>query len=185
MLTQLCAKICYALKSYKQYPNVRSAWDGNYAMTQLDTFVADFNRELRKWVKKGYTTLRIHVSGDFYSIQYLFNILQIIVDNPDVTFYAYTKQWRDPDFVFGLTLLNMLPNCIVFASTDQETVNNKEKIPAGFKEAFVVSKKKHTSNNKLILCPQQAAKIESCEKCGLCFKSYHKQHDRGVVFIEH
>ena len=47
------------------------------------------------------THLRIHDSGDFYSIEYLNKWLQIAKDNKEVIFYAYTKSIK---FFKGLKL---------------------------------------------------------------------------------
>lgn len=183
--TDLCTKFCYALKSYKQYPNVRKAWWSNLAATRNNPdFVANFNTELAKWVKRGYAVVRLHVSGDFYSLEYLQAIGHIIIQNPEVTFYAYTKQWRDPDFIAPLEFLNALPNCTIFASTDQETIDAGEVPPDTLREAVVVARKGSTTTNA-IHCPQQTGKIASCEKCKFCFAPYHKKHNRGVAFIEH
>ena len=48
------------------------------------------------------THVRIHDSGDFYSIKYLSKWVQIANDNKDVIFYAYTKSIKF--FINGLKL---------------------------------------------------------------------------------
>lgn len=182
--TKLCTKFCYALKSYKQYPNVRTAWDGNYEASLQDDFVTLFNKELVRWTKKGFLTIRFHVSGDVYSLEYLDKLTSLVISNPNVTFYMYTKQWRDPDYLEGLEFMHALPNATVFASTDKETRDSREVPPSYLREAYVQPKDEKRSTS-LIQCPQQTDRVESCEKCGLCFKPFHKKHGRGVNFIEH
>jgi hypothetical protein len=47
---------------------------------------------LQAWVRNGGSAVRIHDSGDFYSEQYLYLWFAIAADNPQVLFYAYTKE---------------------------------------------------------------------------------------------
>jgi len=57
------------------------------------------NEEIRK---KKVTHIRIHDSGDFYSIAYLNKWISIATQNKDVIFYAYTKSIKF--FIDGLLL---------------------------------------------------------------------------------
>lgn len=55
---------CYALKAYKQYPNVRSAWHHNLEEFKRDSvkFFNDVTSQLKK--KKSLRRFRWHSSGD-------------------------------------------------------------------------------------------------------------------------
>ena len=47
---------------------------------------------LQNWIKIGGSAIRIHDSGDFYSVPYLYLWFAIAADNPEILFYAYTKE---------------------------------------------------------------------------------------------
>jgi hypothetical protein len=87
-----CGKDCYALKSHRQYPAVRAAWDGNFnemitedgrkaAFDQIDAFMA----------KSKPAYFRIHVAGDFLDADYMAAWLRIAIDHPCTKFLAFTK----------------------------------------------------------------------------------------------
>ena len=59
-----------------------------YTLSKQENFNELMNTEIQK---KKPTHIRIHDSGDFYSIKYLLKWVNIAMDNPDVIFYAYTK----------------------------------------------------------------------------------------------
>ena len=89
-----CAKDCYAIKSYRQYPSCKQGWDERFELTKndLESFVESINSQLSRTKKK---VVRIHCAGDFHSKEYIAAWKKIATDNPDVTFYGYSK-------VFGL-----------------------------------------------------------------------------------
>jgi hypothetical protein len=47
---------------------------------------------LQAWIRSGGAAVRIHDSGDFYSKTYLYLWFNIACNNPEVLFYAYTKE---------------------------------------------------------------------------------------------
>lgn len=83
-----CAKGCYAMSGFFLMPSVQKAYEKNWAATKSDTFVQDMSAEIVKTKAK---VIRIHASGDFYSLAYLNKWLAIVQTNPSVRFYAYTK----------------------------------------------------------------------------------------------
>jgi hypothetical protein len=83
-----CINGCYARGGFFLMPSVRKAYERNLQLTQSKDFVGLMVREIKvKQVK----IVRIHASGDFYSKGYLASWLKIMVQCPDVKFYAYTK----------------------------------------------------------------------------------------------
>ena len=70
-----------------------------YNITKQEDFVNLMNEEIKKKKAK---YIRIHDSGDFYSIKYLNKWLEIAKQNKDVIFYAYTKSIKF--FINGLKL---------------------------------------------------------------------------------
>lgn len=85
---QSCIKGCYARNGSYRLSVVKKAKERNLALSLTDSFVDTIDNEikLRKVIK-----LRVHDSGDFYSIKYLNDWATIASRNPQTLFYAYTK----------------------------------------------------------------------------------------------
>ncbi len=84
-----CVKYCYAQKgNYTRFPVVQQLMEQKYKISKTNSFIPLMNEEIRK---KKATYVRIHDSGDFYSIAYLNKWVTIANDNKEVIFYAYTK----------------------------------------------------------------------------------------------
>jgi len=115
-----CAQVCYARNGTYLFSNVLTAHTKNLRLT-LDEpvlFRELINKELshkrfkptnqprvmpegtkltddqwlQAWIHNGGAAVRIHDSGDFYSEAYLYLWFAIAADNPEVLFYAYTKE---------------------------------------------------------------------------------------------
>lgn len=97
-----CSKECYAMKAYAMYPAVRAACECNFKLLQRD---AGFNLFKKSMVyaltaqtrgNKGnrFELCRIHVSGDFYSADYMRAIFDIARACSHIKFWAYTKQYE-------------------------------------------------------------------------------------------
>ena len=84
-----CIKYCYAKKgNYTRFPVVQELMEKKYELSKTDNFVNLITNEI---IKKKAKYIRIHDSGDFYSVKYLNKWVQIAKDNKEVIFYAYTK----------------------------------------------------------------------------------------------
>ena len=88
-----CKNDCYALKSYRQYKNVRNSWDGNFeqAKTDLSGYMTDLYVYLDK---KRPRLFRWHVSGDILSHEYLVCMFSIAKSFPETKFLAFTKMFN-------------------------------------------------------------------------------------------
>lgn len=88
-----CKKICYAKKGNYQFPSKKDACKDNLIASQQDDFiqrmVATINGIKANNEKPLY--VRVHASGDFYSVEYARKWAEIARQCPSVTFYAYTK----------------------------------------------------------------------------------------------
>ena len=91
-----CVIGCYAKAgAYIWTPTVK-AYEWRLAQTKLNTFhtdmVAAINKKLKTATRKGQQlVIRVHDSGDFYSLNYARTWLHISHEFPTVRFYAYTK----------------------------------------------------------------------------------------------
>lgn len=100
-----CAKTCFALKAMRAYPSARHAWEVNekLAREQLHLLevllVAQIEEALgTKKAKEHGLYVRIHVSGDFFSQDYLNMWVRVASRFPEVRFWAYTKVAHLLDF---------------------------------------------------------------------------------------
>lgn len=83
-----CAKGCYATQGAYKFSNVAKVFEARLKLAQSPRFANIIHAEIKR---RKVERLRIHDSGDFFSIEYLERWLGIIRANPTVQFYAYTK----------------------------------------------------------------------------------------------
>lgn len=83
-----CAKGCYARQGAYIWGNVSPAFERRLALSQSPEFIDVLDAEIKR---RKVSRLRIHDSGDFYSKQYRDAWYTIMMRNPLVEFYAYTK----------------------------------------------------------------------------------------------
>lgn len=96
--TEMCKKRCFAKKN-ETFKCVRDSRHRNLEETKKETFVQDMINHLeyqlqRPKMKDKKMFVRIHTSGDFYSLNYLIkwiNITEYFKGNNKILFQAYTK----------------------------------------------------------------------------------------------
>lgn len=161
-----CKAACYAVNLDRLWPNVAARWAENLVAVQLGKMPIIGHR-----VKY----FRIHVSGDFYSAQYVRQWIRLVRQHPDVLFWGYTRSWRVKRMLPALEDLRGEPNVQLFASTDGSIT---EPTPAGWRVAFIED---DVARYTGYACPEQSGRKGSCLECGYCFKGR-----RGNVgFVEH
>jgi hypothetical protein len=84
----VCAKGCYAQSGTYLWSNVSQAYEARLEATKQDDFIDRMVNEIKS---RKIAKVRIHDSGDFYSLEYLDKWLSIMAQLPSVKFYAYTK----------------------------------------------------------------------------------------------
>ena len=98
--TAQCEHSCYARKAEKAYPDCLPAREKNLLFSRSPLFVPFMVRALHyvaalpAYRSAKHITVRIHESGDFYSVDYLEKWLDIAAacrDIPNMDFAAYTK----------------------------------------------------------------------------------------------
>ena len=85
-----CKAFCYATVGQQAFASGVKRRAAAFKATLSPTFVQDMHTEIQRWKKK-IKAIRVHDSGDFYSMDYLKAWLQIARLNPAVKFYAYSK----------------------------------------------------------------------------------------------
>lgn len=190
--TSECKKICYAAKIERIYKNAAKAYEINMAAIDDPAFVPTLAAEITNLVKKKHTdTFRWNVSGDITNIKYLLNMKQIMMHFPNITFYAYTRNWALPNWIPHLENIKKLANFTLLASMDDEHLTKNMFPPPEWRIAYVgnktVSEFAALVNKKVIVCPNQANKTKAilCDKCNYCFNPKLLATTNSVYFIKH
>lgn len=165
-----CSKHCYAYRFERRRPNCRDAYSRNLVLTwHPDEFV----EAMLQVIPKKLPQCRIHVSGDFYSVEYIEAWQRICGEYPHTLFWCYTRSWNVPDLLPALEKLRDLPNVQLFASTDP----SMPLPPKGWRVAFIEEDPRASG----LRCLEQYGRKPSCLECGYCF-----QQQRGdVIFKTH
>lgn len=89
----VCGAFCYAKNGTYLFKNVRKAHLDklDLVLNHSEKWIEMVNTELKKNKYKG-KWIRIHDAGDFFDITYTRNWFRIMKANPEVNFYAYTKE---------------------------------------------------------------------------------------------
>jgi hypothetical protein len=188
--TPECESICYASRPVAERGVVAEMWRKNTDTSEVPPIPADA------------TLLRLHVSGDFDSVDYITNWILRLTERPDVTCWAYTRSWRVETLLPALERLRALPNVQLIASMD---VSTPILPPAGWRRAWidgdpragtVLTIDAHTEaaegitawalertadGVKSLICPEETKAVANCEQCGFCFKG--ERND--VTFLQH
>lgn len=162
-----CASTCYAVKSYRQYPNVKTAWDRNldFAKNDLSTMASHLYKQLKHTRQK---VVRIHSSGDFISQAYVDMWADLIETFSHIKFYTYSKSTHRFDFskLESLSNFNMVNSIL----------------PDGNKNYGSLEYCKEAQRNfNSFICPATVkdSKVTCNNGCDYCI------HSKNVVFIEH
>jgi hypothetical protein len=114
--TDLCRRACYAKKNSFAYPSVQTAYRRNKAMADKPWFADCMTAELKHRMVR---IVRIHVSGDFYSVEYTRKWHTIVAACPDARFFAYTRSWAVDAMLYDLIQLSRFPNMALWWSVDR------------------------------------------------------------------
>lgn len=177
-----CEAVCYATKGNHLYPSVKESRINSYAVSKEENFSEKMVYTIRyhlttKRYKGNVMLLRIHESGDFYSIQYLRKWVKIwreLYDVNSVHFVFYTKS-----FPFFLKLneeekavINSMMekgtlsmNLSIDDTTSREQMSNYLKMIQAFPLANTYRVTKHASEK------DDKCDCANCAKCGACNKA--------------
>ncbi len=168
-----CGKKCYAIKSYRMYPAVKTAWDENYKIFKRSPAkyfkqIADAIRKKRKQPEY----FRYHVAGDIVNQRYLDGMKNVAEEFPNTKFLAFTKNF---DLEFGRIPKNL--NIILSAWTGY-------RIPASIRRKFVVSYVEDPKDMdfRIGLLKNKEVCPGECTPCG--FKCWHKKKG-NIIFHKH
>ena len=184
--TSVCAKVCYAGKLEKVYKGVRETLLHNWELLRnadhdamealLQDMINDFKADCDK---KGADKLfRIHWDGDFFSDEYAFAWKHVILNNPDVQFWVYTRVKS------AAIILKDIDNLSLYFSADSENIKTAVdlKLNNGIRMAYLAQNfavgqetLKELISKPGAKCPENAKRIplistngSACVSCGLC-----------------
>lgn len=182
----VCLALCYAMRQHYCRSNVKDALARNYK----ESLRKDFAVIVCGWIRSVFArVVRVHASGEFYSAEYVRKWITIAKRSPRVTFFAYTRSWRDPDIYEELKELAKLPNFVLWWSCDHETgapprikgvrraylMVSDEDVPR-YHVDLVFREKTDTVMkwvNSALVCPPENGVTQNvtCSVCQLCFSN--------------
>jgi hypothetical protein len=185
--TPECESICYARRPVEERGVVAAMWHTNSQTDEVPPIPEDAK------------TLRLHVSGDFDSVDYIRNWITRLTERPDVLTWVYTRSWRVKALLPALEELRALKNVTVFASMDKSTPSLP---PKGWRRAWIDGdvragqpqqvkahlKDPEKHNLKTVdgtptyVCPEETKRQPNCEACTYCFA---EGAVNDVTFLQH
>jgi len=139
--TSVCESVCYAGKLERVYKGVRENLIHNWNLLKdadhdtmeslIQDMINDFKADCDK--RNAPKLFRIHWDGDFFSDEYAFVWKHIVLNNPDIKFWVYTRVATAAEMLKGIDNLSL------YYSTDSENKDiaiklNKDK---GIKLAYL------------------------------------------------
>lgn len=183
--TSICSKVCYAGKLEKVYKGVRNVLMNNWDLLKdadhdtmealLTDMINDFKADCEK--RNAEKLFRIHWDGDFFSDEYAFAWKHVILNNPDIQFWVYT---RVPS---AANILKGIDNLSLYFSTDNENMDSaKELKEKGIRLAYLADNfamgqatMKELIGKPGAKCPENKKAIplisqngSACVSCSLC-----------------
>jgi Gene product 88 len=187
--TSVCETVCYAGKLEKVFPTVKKNLLHNWELLKnadhdtmealLSEMINDFRNDCVK--RNAKMLFRIHWDGDFFSDDYAFAWKHVILNNPDIQFWVYTRVKS------AAVMLKDIDNLSLYYSTDSE---NKDtgidlKNTHGIRLAYLAKNfaigqadMKALTNKPGAKCPENlkaipliSTKGSACVSCSLCVYS--------------
>lgn len=121
--------------------------------------------------------LRLHSSGDFFSIEYVRFWIDIARTANQTRFWAYTRSWQIHQLRASLEEFRAEPNVQLFASWDSTMPSP----PSGWRRSVVFDRPDAESGLPPLVCPEQTGAIPNCASCGYCIEP----RKGDVTFILH
>lgn len=171
--SEWCLSGCYTADQREDVFPI-SSWRGNWGafLESPDSLAQLILGQLDDCTPK--VAVRIHSSGDFFTVDYIQWWLKIVRSRPEVSFWAYTRSWRLPELRGALEELRQQPNVQLFASWDA----SMPQTPPGWRIAFVDSA---ASSGSFLSCPEEQIGGPQCASCGFCIVD----DNRDVLFHLH
>lgn len=198
--SHLCGPRCYAKRGFFRMPSVNKSHIRNFNFSHTTGFVDWMTATLTSSFVR---VVRVHVSGDFYDLEYVRKWFQIVHRLPRVTFFAYTRSWQEEEQLPELIRLAGEPNFQMWWSIDRATgpaplVRGVRRaymaiddVDAGyapddcdlvFRDQPVTVMKKA---NGIQVCPPEngvTTKVKlTCSHCGICWNANKTRWEKDLL----
>tara|TARA_R110000737_G_scaffold305193_1_gene312728 strand:+ start:1026 stop:1772 length:747 start_codon:yes stop_codon:yes gene_type:complete len=141
-------------------------------------------KERRRLLQRGHI-FRHHWSGDVLSIEHAKGLLLVAVENPETSFWIYTRTWWAAGHMRGAV------NLSVFLSTDAVNIEQMRATQLAMPELKLahMTTKEMPASDTAIDCPVTVKKLASnggCNICGICFNTdvdvnFHVNYKKEAV----
>jgi hypothetical protein len=124
--------------------------------------------------------VRLHVLGDFYSVDYVKHWAALLDQYHNVYLFGYTH-WRAGSDIGDAvtTLVAGFPERAAFLRSDPTETGDL--LPGAYTVDHDGRKDLHTLNRPgTVVCPHETGRVASCGACGLCMNG-----TTGITFIDH
>jgi hypothetical protein len=187
--TSVCERICYAGKLEKLFPGVKGVLLNNWELLKnadhdtmealLSEMIDGFRKDCEK--RKAPLLFRIHWDGDFFSDEYAFAWKHVVLNNPDIQFWVYTRVKS------AAVMLKDMDNLSLYYSADSENIKEAVdlKNTYGIRMAYLAQnfavgqeQMKEMTGKVGAKCPENKKAIplistngSACVSCSLCVYS--------------
>ena len=186
-----CTAVCYATKGNHVFPSVKASRERSYMETRRTDFAESIAYTIRTEKQSGryrnaVMIVRIHESGDFYSVQYLRAWVRAWAElehDDGVRFVFYTKSF--PFFLKLTAEEQSVINRAMFNGQLSMNLSVDDTTTAEQWKAYVEMRKAFPLANTYAVTEHTTAEDDVCDcancaKCGACNKA---QGGRKVVVI--
>jgi len=187
--TSVCESVCYAGKLEKIYKGVKDNLLHNWNLLKdadhdtieslLQDMINDFRADCDK--RNAPKLFRIHWDGDFFNDTYTFAWKHVILNNPDIQFWVYTRVES------AAVMLKGIDNLSLYFSADSDNVKTgvNLKLTHGIRLAYLAKNFaigqadiKEMTGRPAAKCPENNKQIplistngSACVSCSLCVYS--------------
>ena len=153
--TPFCNRYCYGLKGRFINPRIKQLHDEHLDATLRGDFVDRIVYRIRI---TGSPAFRLHVVGDFYSVEYIEKWMEIANRLPLVIFFSSTRSWRCEYLSDKLKEFRDLSNVYIKASVD---LTHTDQPHCGWRVWSV--------EGKGTPCPHDHGLVGDCLTCKRCW----------------
>jgi Gene product 88 len=189
--SQTCLSSCYARRNRYRFGSVQARLLANWAASRDPFFAEKLIAEVRA---RQAQVVRLHPSGDLYSLSYIRSWARIIGHCHGTTFYTYTRSWCLSGLRDAIELhLAPLANLRLWYSADRDTgmpgllpagvrvawlqLDENDLVPEGVDLVFRVHRLRRRPARRVgltLVCPTEngftGPHRTDCGTCGLCWK---------------
>lgn len=176
-----CEKVCYATKGNHQFTSVKESRERSYKETKRKdfakamTYTINVEKRSRRYAG-AVMVVRIHESGDFYSIQYLRKWLKVwrsFLKNDGVVFVFYTKSFRFFNMLSkaekkALRKLQRVGRVAMSASLDDTTTQAQIMEYLELQKNFPLTNTYYCTEDTEKVSHDNVCDCADCAKCGIC-----------------